>query len=294
MEDTLVKQVKSKPGKNPRRRANDKAGRPGRAAGCLGALLNLLALAFVLLSCLGAALAALLFEFPGVLAYVPGGSAYIPATEPAIALVLSLPTLPASTPDARLPTLPPVWTATDTPTISPTPGPGTPTAIPSGTVAVPTYTSTPTVTPTRTPTKPSPTPTRTGPTPTRTATHSAFAFTLQNGSPTYLANFLNTSGCNWFGIAGRAFGLDNNPEINLTVHLEGGGINTDVLTGTGPSALGTGSYQIPLSDHPIDTTDVYHMQLRNNTVQNLSDVYSIRTYGDCTKNVVMVNFIQNH
>jgi hypothetical protein len=298
MEDTQVKPVKYKPRKNPRRRAGDKVGKPrGRAAGCLGAVLNLLALAFVLLSGLAAALVALLFVFSGVLAFVPGGSAYMPATEPAIpaiALVLSSPTGPAGTPDVRFPTLPPVWTPSNTPTISPTPAPGTATAIPSGTIAVPTYTSTPTLTPTSTATKPSPTPTRTGPTPTRTATRSVFAYTLQNGSPTYLANFLNTPACNWFGIVGRAFGLDNNPVINLTVHLEGGGINTDVLTGTGPSALGVGSYQIPISDHPIDTTDVYHIVLRYNTGTAASEAYAIRTYGDCTKNLVMVNFVQNH
>ena len=109
-----------------------------------------------------------------------------------------------------------------------------------------------------------------------------------------MANFLNTSGCNWFGIVGRVFGLDSNPVINLTVHLEGGGVNADVVTGSGPSALGPGGYQIPLADHPIDTTDTYHVQLRNNSGVIQSDTYSIRTYGDCLRNMVMVNFTQNH
>ena len=161
-------------------------------------------------------------------------------------------------------------------------------------MALPTYTATFTPSPTATATKPSPTPTKTGPTPKPTFTPSKFRYTLQPGSPTYLANFLNTSGCNWFGIVGRVFGLDSNPVINLTVHLEGGGVNADVVTGSGPSALGPGGYQIPLADHPIDTTDTYHVQLRNNTGTNLSDVYSIRTYGDCPRNMVMVNFTQNH
>ena len=266
----------------------------GQGNGCLGGIFNLLTVLFVLLTCLSAGGVAVLFQSPSVLRFVRGGSAFIPPTEPAVAQLLNTSTPPANTPGAGFPTLPPVWTPTDTPTITATPAPGTPSAEPSSTPRVPTYTATFTATPTRTATKPSPTPTKTGPTPTASRTRSAFAFNLQAGSPTYLANFLNQNGCNWFGIVGRAFGLDSNPVINLTIHLEGNGLNTDVLTGTGPSALGPGGYQIPLSDHPMDTTDTYKLQLRNNTGTPLSDTFAIRTFGDCAKNAVMVNFTQNH
>jgi hypothetical protein len=139
-----------------------------------------------------------------------------------------------------------------------------------------------------------PTATSTGPTPTATGTLSAFRYTLQSGNPTYLLNFLNDQGCNWFGMFGRAFGRDGNPVINLTVHLEGGGLNVDALTGSGSAALGPGAYQIPIADHPIETIDVYHIQLRDNTGTPLSDIYSIPTFGDCDKAMVMVNFAQNH
>jgi hypothetical protein len=288
----------SKPPKAPKAPKGPKTPKAKRAAGqpngCLGALFNLLTVVFVLLTCLSAGLVVALFQHPSPLSFVPGGSAFIPVTDPAIAQVLSTITPPAGTPGVVFPTLPPAWTATDTPTITTTPAPGTPSAEPSSTPRVPTYTATWTATPTRTATKPSPTPTKTGPTPKPTNTRSVFAYNLQPGSPTYLSNFLNQNGCTWFGIVGRAFGLDSNPVINLTVHLEGGGINTDVLTGTGPSALGPGGYQIPLSDHPIDTTDTYHIQLRNNTGTPLSDTFAIRTFGDCAKNAVMVNFTQNH
>ena len=259
----------------------------------MGGILNLLTLVFVVATCLSGGLVGVLFLYPDVLRFVPGGSVYIPPTDPAIAQVLLTPT-PPGTAGAGFPTLPPVWTATETPTITPTPAPGTPSQEPSATAAVPTYTDTWTPEPTATATLPSPTPTAKGPTPKPTNTHSASAFNLQPGSPTYLSNFLNTSGCNWFGIVGRAFGLDSNPVINLTVHLEGGGISADVVTGSGPSALGPGGYQIPIADHPIDTTDTYHIQLRNNTGTPLSDIYAIRTFGDCAKNTVMVNFTQNH
>lgn len=289
MEDTQV--PPAKPEAEPQlRRASDQATGPtnARAAGCLGTVFNLLTVLLVLLACLSAALGAVLFQFPNVLAYVPGGSAFMPATDPAIAQVLYTATPPSGTPGASFPTLPAVWTPTDTPTITPTPLPGTPSPDPSGTLAVPAWTASPTRTPTR------PTPTRTGPTPKPTITRSAFTYDLQTGTPTYLANFINTSGCNWFGIVGRAFGLDGNPVINLTVHLEGGGIDADVVTGSGPSALGPGGYQFPISDHPIATTDTYKIQLRNNSGTPLSDVIAVRTFGDCAKNLVLVNFTQNH
>ena len=298
LDETQVAAGKPKRGKAPKllrvAKAPKQARTAGRASGCLVALFNLLTVLFLVLTCLSAGMVAALFQEPSPLRFIAGGSAYLPATDVPFAVALLTQTAPPGTSSASFPTLPPVWTATNTPTITPTPMPGTASPEPSATLAVPTYTATWTATPTATSTKPSPTPTKIGPTPKPTFTPSKFRYTLQPGSPTYLANFLNTSGCNWFGIVGRAFGLDSNPVINLTVHLEGGGVNADVLTGTGPQALGPGGYQIVLADHPIGTTDTYHVQLRNNTGTPLSDVYSIRTYGDCPRNMVLVNFTQNH
>jgi hypothetical protein len=268
--------------------------RPARqaAGGCSAALFNSLALLLVVFSCLIAMAVGALFQFPGVLQAIPGGSALMLRTMPAVAQRLFTATPGAGGPGGRLyPTLPPLWTPSETPTVTGTPLPATETAIPSSTSAFPS--STPTRTKTPTPTRPRPT--RAGPTPLPSATRSPFSYTLQAGSPTYLTNFLpDPSGCGWMGIGGRAFGMDGNPVINLTVHMEGGGLNMDTLTGSGPQGLGPGSYKITISDHPIDTTDTYRVQLRNNTGVNLSDVYAIRTYGDCAKNLIMVNFFQNH
>jgi hypothetical protein len=284
------------PPKKAKRRASDKTGsrRGGRLGGCFAALLNLLALLLLVLTVAVAALVVLLFRSPGVLAYVPGGSAYMVPTDPAVAEILFTPAATTAASGPGFPTLPPVWTPADTPTISPTPLPSTDTPIPTSTTGVGTYTPSPTASPSATATRPPATATRSGPTPKPTVTRAAYVYTLQAGSPTYLANYINTSGCNWFGIVGRAFGLDNNPVINLTVHLEGGGISADTVTGSGPAALGPGSYVFPIADHPIQTTGTYQIQLRNNTGTPLSDVYAISTYGDCTKNLVMVNFVQNH
>jgi hypothetical protein len=123
---------------------------------------------------------------------------------------------------------------------------------------------------------------------------SPLPYTIQPGNPSYLSNFLNNQGCNWFGFVGRAFNHDGDPVINLIVHLEGGGIIVDVLTGSGSAALGPGGYEIPVADHPIATTDVYRIQLRANTGTALSVIYVIPTFAECTKNIVMVNFVQNY
>jgi hypothetical protein len=255
-----------------------------------GFLLNCLTVLVLLLTCLGGLVVAVLFQYPGVLAFIPGGSAYMPQPEAvtAVAFVRATP-LPIST-DASgqpiYPTFPPTWTPEDTPTITLTPGPATASPIPSSTPLAPTRTITPTARP--------PTATSTGPTPTTTGTLSPFRYTLDKDNPVYLSNILNDQGCNWFGIVGRAFTSDGNPRLNLTVHLEGGGLVVDALTGSGPAALGPGGYQIPIADHPIATTDVYSVTLRDNTGTPLSTEYSIPTFGDCDKAMVMVNFVQNH
>jgi hypothetical protein len=263
--------------------------RPRRASSIL---LNCLTLIVLLLTCVGGLVVVALFQYPGLLAYIPGGSAYMPQPGPATAVAFVPPTpLPIST-DASgqpvYPTFPATWTPENTPTVTLTPGPGT---------AVSSSTATRTPTATKLPptaTRITATPTRTGPTPTQTGTLSPFRYTLQPGNPTYLTNFLNDQGCKWFGIVGRAFTIDGNPRLNLTVHLEGGGLIVDALTGSGPPALGPGGYQIPIADHPIATTDVYRVTLRDNTGIALSTEYSIPTFGDCDKAMVMVNFVQNH
>lgn len=250
---------------------------PRRLPGCLGAVFNLLSLLFVFLTCISAVVIAAIFYNPSLLATV-GGRALLLATQPALLVFLGTPTpFVETTPDSGIfPTLPPAWTPTDTPTVTPRP-PGTDTPAPAGT---PAGARTPGATPT-------------GPTPTASATRAAFLYTLQNGAVTYLDNFVNSSGCNWFGIVGQAFGLDGRPVIGLTVHLEGDDLSLDALTGSQP-AIGPAGYEIPLGNTPIATTNTYSLQLRNNTGTALSERFVIKTFDECDKNLVMVSFVQNH
>jgi hypothetical protein len=280
MENTLAR---SAPRRRPRVRS--------LLSGCVGAFFKLLSAVLVLASCVSAGAVAALFQFPSLASLLPPPGAWVVPTQPELIARLNsptpVPTLTVGTPgdgDA-FPTLPPEWTATHTPTLTPTPPPPSRTPA-SGTPSGPTGTPSATE-------RSGASATPGGPTPTATRTRSSFAYTLQNNSVTYLANFINASGCNWFGFTGQAFGLDGRPIIGLTVHLEGGGLSLDALTGSQP-AIGPGGYEIPLGNHPVETSDTYTVQLRNNTGTALSDTIVVETFGDCTRNLVLVNFVQNH
>lgn len=252
-----------------------------RGTAAINPLFNLLAMVLTVLSCLGVL---------GVL----GALALLPSQDemptPVAALILpsiapqELSLTPTDLPPG-VPTFPPTWTPT-TPTLTPTRPTSTPTEEPPTSSPLDTWTPTSTDTPTNTPTKtftPGP----------PTSTRSALPYTLQNGSPAYLRNYVNTAACQWMGIVGQAFGLDGKPQLNLYVHLEGGGLNIDGVTGSQP-AIGPGAYQIVLGDHPVATTDTYRLQLRNASGQAISDTFVVPTKGECNANLVLVNFVQNH
>lgn len=280
--------MKTKPPRPARRRSR----LGGLVSGCLGLVLNLFSAVLVLASLAMAAGVAALYQAPGLAGLLPPTGAWLIPTQPV--LVAALPTVtpepqrtPVGTPGDTFPTLPPEWTPTDTPTVTATPPPQTPsvtpTLTPTGRAASATAgTGTP-------PTPGTEVALLAGPTQTR----SAFAFNLLNDTATYLPNSINGSGCSWFGFAGQAFDLDGRPIIGLTVHLEGDGVSLDALTGSQP-AIGSGGYEIPLGNHPVETTDVYRIQLRNNAGTPLSDDIVVPTFGDCRRNLVLVNFVQNH
>ena len=248
---------------------------PKGSSGISG-IFNLLAIVFLVLSCVSLVCVGAVFANPGI---IP--EAFQPQPIPATITLIPTPT-PTNT--SVYPTFPPTWTP-ETPTVT-----STREIIDTPTM---TATETPRVTRTITP-KPSrtPTPTPAGPTATRTPTRSAFQYTLQPGSPSYLKNFANTAECNWMGIAGQVFNLSGQAVIGLLVHLEGGGLNYDAITGS-KTAYGPGGYELPINDHAVQTTNVYRVQVRNQGAP-VSDTYVINTFADCNKNLILVNFAQNH
>ena len=116
-------------------------------------------------------------------------------------------------------------------------------------------------------------------------------YALQPDTPTYLSNFLNNLGCNWLGLAGRVFDTDSQPVLGLVVQVRAGGVDLPaVQTGSAP-AIGPGGYVVYLADHPSATSDYYTIQLFSEAGPAVSEAYAIPTFADCTRNVVLVNFV---
>ncbi|MCA9924081.1 MAG: hypothetical protein KC421_17010, partial [Anaerolineales bacterium] len=222
--------------------------------------------------------------------------------------VLLAPDLPTPIPVAVIPTLGPTNTPFPTPTPSGllatwtpvplepsvTPKPSNtprPSRTPSPIPTFPTKTATPT--PTNTPTE-TPTITPTGPTPTTPPTRSAFPFTKTDNSPFYLQNFSNNAGCSWAGIAGEVLDLNRNPVPvgRFRVHIWGDGFGDKyVLVGSAPIYSSSG-WELMLSESP--SVREYNVQLESENGTAVSQLYRVQTQSNCDKNLLRIDFIQNH
>lgn len=262
-------------------------------AGC-GLILNALAVLLLLAACLSGAGFAAVFINPQLnpIAELRPATG-LPERPPATLVPTVAPpapataTLPAATATPALPTLPPAWTATSSPTASRTPPPSvTPTETASRTSLPPTRT--PSQTPSRTPSA-----TATGPTATPSRTRAPYSYMLQTGSPAYVPNVANANGCSWFGLSGQVFDLNNRGVVGLILHVEGGGISYDAVTGSAPK-YGPSGWEAFLGNAPVATTNTYQVQLRNGAGQQVSENVVLTTYQDCNKNQIIINFVQNH
>ncbi len=155
--------------------------------------------------------------------------------------------------------------------------------------------ATPTLIPTQTP-LPTPThtesPTSAAPTLAPSNTAPPVSYAVQDGQPAALANFANTLGCNWMGVAGLALDLEDRHQEGLTVQLRGGRRQEQVLTGSAP-AYGASGFEFILGSQPVATAGAYSLQLFDPTGQPLSEVVYINTYADCLRNLILVIFVQN-
>ena len=68
----------------------------------------------------------------------------------------------------------------------------------------------------------------------------------------------------------------------------------DVYTGDPRfiGAYGSGGYEFTLLDHPTETDGLYSVQLRTSSGKPLSDIYPLKTYAGCDKNLLLVNFVK--
>lgn len=143
---------------------------------------------------------------------------------------------------------------------------------------------------------PTPALTSTG-TPVPSATQMPFPLILQSGSPAYIQNFAHMdAGCSWLGIAGQVFDADGKTINNLVVNIKGnlGQAEIDEIGLTGiPEAdiYGPGGYEIKIADKAVDSENSLRIQVFDIKGNSLTNAMSFKTYSDCEKNLIIVNFI---
>jgi hypothetical protein len=135
------------------------------------------------------------------------------------------------------------------------------------------------------------TPTRTKiPTKTPVPTGMPYTYTLTYMDSSY---YHPEAGCNWLGVAGQAVDRNNNPIIGLTVYLSGtlNGVPIERigLTGTAPN-YGASGFEFVLGDRPVVSNNALWIRLEDQSGVPLTDNIYINTYGDCTKNLILVRF----
>ncbi len=134
-------------------------------------------------------------------------------------------------------------------------------------------------------------------TPIPIATQTPLALYLQSGSPAYIQNFAHKEeGCNWLGIAGQVFNADGKTINNLVVNIDGdlGQTKIDALGLTGiPVAdiYGPGGYEIIISDKAFDSENSLTIQIFDVQGNVLIREIPIKTYSDCKKNLIIMNFV---
>ncbi len=190
---------------------------------------------------------------------------------------LPFPTLPVA---ASLPTVTPVPTAapSDTPTPEPSPTP------------------TLTFTPTPQPTIIAATPVTSLPTATPTPQTSYYSFVVQGEIQAIDSSVVHPAeGCNWQGIAGQVFNTSGAPVLYMGVQIggryNGRDISEYILTGFGPDYVKYG-FEYKLGDHPVASDETLWVRLVDQQYLALSRTVYITTTTDCTKNLILLNFIQ--
>jgi hypothetical protein len=131
-----------------------------------------------------------------------------------------------------------------------------------------------------------------------TATVPAITYAIQEGSPAALdaAVFRPELACNFLGVFGQAFGLDDAPITGLRVQVTGtlNGQPVDKLGLTGAaSQYGAGAYyEIQLANAPAASDNTLSVVLLDEAGQALSIPATFSTSSECSQNLILINFKQ--
>ena len=99
--------------------------------------------------------------------------------------------------------------------------------------------------------------------------------------------------CSWQVIAGQVWDLQGDPIPGLTLHLfgeiDGTHIDQVRVSGTAP-AYGDSGFEFALEGLVADSQGSLSIQLEDTNGLPLSHPYTIETYNDCQRNLILVNF----
>lgn len=118
-------------------------------------------------------------------------------------------------------------------------------------------------------------------------------YVAREESPSYLAH---GSGCTGLYVAGNVVDMESDPVMLLTVRVTGTlgeqPVDLEALSGSNATYTESG-WEIELSDQLINSTGTLSVALyEQGGREPVSDVVAIDTVNDCTRNLVVVNFVQ--
>lgn len=129
---------------------------------------------------------------------------------------------------------------------------------------------------------------------TETIIPGGYAFTTQNDPQAISVGLYDsTRGCNWMGVAGRAFDIQNRPVTGIRVYLsgelDGKIIQLSSLTGTAVQ-YGPSGYEFTLSDSLLASEGSLSVRLLDQADMVLSAKVHFDTFEDCSKNLILIDF----
>ena len=118
-------------------------------------------------------------------------------------------------------------------------------------------------------------------------------YLYQPGTPVAINDYLQIEvSCGGMEIAGQVFN-DNEPSENLIIKVSGSLGYDDILVyaiSGGEPRLGPSGYRINLSDQLVYSSNSIFIQLINSSGIPISPNLPVETYGDCDRNLIIVNF----
>ena len=131
---------------------------------------------------------------------------------------------------------------------------------------------------------------------TVTPTREIFPYQLSGDPEAFNSDLLRPGlGCDWLVIAGQVWDLTGKEVPGMTLHLFGeiGGYAIDQTTVSGRAKVyGDSGYEFALENVVVDSDGILFIQLLDTDGSALSTPYTIETFADCQKNLILINFKQ--